>query len=90
MSNQGRDKLLEEMGELSQVLAKLNAFPACVSPEVLHPDGTDLGQRLVEEIADVTAAIELVMMTHSVDQLSVKIRAVEKFQMYLKWHQADS
>jgi hypothetical protein len=45
-------KVLEEMGELQQVLGKL-----CVFPDGKHPDGTDLIRRLEEEVVDVTAAL---------------------------------
>lgn len=49
----GLFKLIEEMGELSQVLGKLGPFPYGN-----HPDGGPvLQQRLEEELADVQAAI---------------------------------
>jgi NTP pyrophosphatase (non-canonical NTP hydrolase) len=49
----GTSKLLEEMGELQQVLGKLIGSHG----ETAHYDGSDLKERLVEEIADVLAAI---------------------------------
>lgn len=45
-------KLQEEMGELQQALGKL-----CVYTSGKHPDGKDWRKQLIEELADVEAAI---------------------------------
>ncbi|NDB64656.1 MAG: hypothetical protein EB165_02680 [Euryarchaeota archaeon] len=44
-------KLMEEMGELQQALAKLINFPDG------HPDGKDWRAKFVAELADVNAAV---------------------------------
>ncbi len=51
----GLDKLTEECGELLQLLGKAGAFPTGD-----HPDGKGpMGPRLLEELADVKAAIRI-------------------------------
>jgi hypothetical protein len=50
----GTSKLLEEMGELAQVLGKIIGNDG----KIVHWDGTNLRVRLIQEMADVTAALE--------------------------------
>ena len=70
MSGDGRIKLAEECGELVQVLMKTQAYPN----STIHPDGSNLRDRLTEEIGDVLAAIELVCSTHKLDYDLILIR----------------
>lgn len=49
----GIHKLTEEMGEVAQVVGKINAFP-----DGIHPDGgKHLRDRIRDELADLEAAI---------------------------------
>jgi hypothetical protein len=85
----GVAKLIEECGELSevlgglvQVLAKLIAFP-----DQLHPDGTDIIERLHEEIADVSASIDfLVANNRGLDPSKIGKRAAMKLERFRQWH----
>lgn len=80
----GTSKLLEEMGELQQVLGKLIGSHG----ETAHYDGSDLRQRLVEEMGDVYAALTFFEghnLTHAEILLAVD-RATTKLALFKKWH----
>lgn len=77
----GTSKLLEEMGELQQVLGKLIA----TAGETKHWEGKDLRERLVEEIADVEAAIAFFkQMNISLEEAAKVVRRSEKKQKQFK------
>lgn len=58
----GVSKLIEEMGELGQVLGKVIALGLDQHvPTLMHWDGTDLRDRLVDEIGDVYAALRFLI-----------------------------
>lgn len=81
MKNQGRSKLTEECGELIQVLGKIDAYGVGK-----HPDGLkNLGERLVDEIADVEAAIAFVKYKMKLDGKKIKKRKQVKLELYHKW-----
>lgn len=80
----GTSKVLEEAGELIQVLGKLQA----VGGDLEHWDG-DLHPRLVDETADLGAALRYfsyqnfskeVMRHHLIP------RAEAKYRLFLEWH----
>lgn len=81
----GTSKLLEEMGELQQVLGKLIA----TAGDTAHWSG-DLRQKMIDEIADVSAAIRFFSTENfSNDQLlAILNRADEKLSTFQKWHAA--
>ena len=83
----GTSKLIEEMGELQQVLGKLMG----TAGQAKHWDGSDLRQRLIEEIADVTAALEFFtvhnLRTADNDVLNTRIR--EKYARFCEWQHAE-
>lgn len=56
----GLAKLAEECDELTQIAAKIIAYPDFD----IHPDGGNLKERLTEELADV-AAISLFVIEHA-------------------------
>jgi len=83
-------KLIEEMGELQQVLGKLMAFP-----EGPHPDGgPPLQQRLAEESIDVLAALTYFMEKFGFNDTTVfdeatiealKDRLDDKYEKFVQW-----
>ena len=80
----GSSKLIEEMGELQQVLGKLIGSHG----ETAHYDGTELRQRLLEEIADLTAAINFFEETNLTfdEEIAIANRRISKLHMFRKWH----
>lgn len=79
----GTSKLIEEMGELNQVLGKLIA----VHGNRKHWDG-DLLVKLIEELADVEAAIGFFLRVNlNTDQcVAVRARAEQKERLFWQWH----
>lgn len=78
----GTSKLLEEQGELIQVLGKLMA----TGGDTKHWSG-DLRKMLVDELADLSAAMVFFQMHNlTVDEArAVAIRANEKLELFKKW-----
>lgn len=76
----GLSKLSEEAGEVVQVIGKLMGTHG----KAKHWDGTDLRQRLIEEIADVMTACELVIELNDLD--GIEKRKYEKLALFHKWH----
>jgi NTP pyrophosphatase (non-canonical NTP hydrolase) len=81
MHNDGLTKLMEECGELVQACAKKAAYP----DSVVHPDGRNLKDSLVEEMADVLAAIDFVSTKFSLDRTAIEVRARSKFRKFSLW-----
>lgn len=79
----GASKLLEEMGEVQQVLGKLIA----VHGSTVHWDG-DLRVRLLEELGDVSAAVRFFVDQNFTDEeLRAYVERVEmKLETFRKWH----
>lgn len=82
----GAGKLAEETGELLQVIGKLIASAG----ETQHWDGTDLAERLSDELADVTASIRFLTEQNNLDAQRITERAERKLAQYRQWHQAHS
>jgi NTP pyrophosphatase (non-canonical NTP hydrolase) len=80
----GVAKVVEELGELSQVLGKIMGTGG--SPE--HWDGSgDLVRRLEEEMGDVLAAVQwLGDHNNPVDMVRVMKRAKAKYETFDGWH----
>src|SRR5580692_6487701 len=78
----GTSKVIEEMGELQQVLGKLMA----TAGDTQHWDG-DLRKRLVEEIGDVTAAL-LFFQEENLEDVALDIidRVQKKLVLFRQWH----
>jgi NTP pyrophosphatase (non-canonical NTP hydrolase) len=81
----GTSKLLEETGELQQVLGKLIGSGGKTN----HYDGSDLRLRLIEEIADVIAAVRFFQEVNMTDAERSKIaeRVERKFALFQQWHE---
>ena len=83
----GTSKLIEEMGELQQVLGKLIASHG----DPAHWSG-DLRAKLVEEIADVRAAMSFFCELNVSRETfrDIDRRTKEKWELFLKWHNEQS
>lgn len=75
----GLSKVTEEAGEVQQVIGKLLG----TGGEEEHWDGSNLRKRLTEEVADVLAACDFVVMMNDLD---VAYRRKTKLALFMKWH----
>ena len=82
MAAKGVAKLIEECGELVQVLGKKLAWWNTEEP---HWDGSDLTVRIQEEIADVRAAMTLVAQLLDLDFNAIRERLEVKHRLFLEW-----
>jgi hypothetical protein len=80
MCASGVAKLIEECGELQQVLGKRLA---CWDQDE-HWDGSDLRRRMVEEMGDVMAAIQFVGERWGIFP-EVQDRAFQKLDLFESW-----
>jgi NTP pyrophosphatase (non-canonical NTP hydrolase) len=78
----GVAKLGEEAGEVVQVIGKLMMTYGAPA----HWDGSDLRQRLQEEVADLSAAIDFVIMHCGLDEAAIVARSAEKLAKFERWH----
>ena len=81
----GTSKLIEEMGELQQVLGKLMG----TAGQAAHWDGTDLRERLIDELADLQAAINFFQGKNltTADDDRIERRRCEKLHTFCAWHE---
>lgn len=79
----GMSKVIEECGELQQVLGKIIALGG----ETEHWDGTDLRDRVRDELADLAAAIEFFIEMNEDDKGFDLIaeRAERKLELFQQW-----
>ncbi len=83
MTANGLAKLLEELGELSQVAAKKLAYFHTDK----HPDGAgSLKERMEQEMGDVLGAICFVADTMGLDVEVIARRRDEKLSRFQQWH----
>jgi NTP pyrophosphatase (non-canonical NTP hydrolase) len=80
----GLSKLIEECGELAQAAGKVMGAGGLVD----HWDGTNLRDRLTEEIADVMAACAFVAQHNGLDLEAMDVRAFKKRELFEVWHEA--
>ena len=80
----GVSKLVEEIGELGQVLGKLMGSRGNVE----HWSGNLLGM-LHDEIGDVMAACNFVIDRCGLDQARILKRIAEKRATFERWHRED-
>jgi NTP pyrophosphatase (non-canonical NTP hydrolase) len=78
----GISKLIEEAGEVLQVAGKLIA----IHGEEAHWDGSNLRQRLQEEMGDLTAALLFVAEACGLDERFIQERAARKLEQFRAWH----
>lgn len=81
----GITKLVEEAGEVVQVCGKLMANGGAS----VHYDGSNLYERLEEELGDVLAAIDFVMQHNDLrlSRTRIESRRKKKLQMFEHWHE---
>lgn len=83
MSNRGMNKLMEECGELIQVLAKKSAYPEGAHPSRLI--GNSMDAKIEDEIGDVLAAISFVTKKLKLSDHDIQSRANAKYNVFLDW-----
>lgn len=77
----GIGKVIEECGELGQVLGKLIPFP-----DGNHPDGNgDLCARVEREIADVYAALDYFVETNGLNRREIMTCRLAKLSKFRGW-----
>lgn len=85
MANQGLTKLIEECGELVQILAKKTAYPTGKYPTRKFKD---INARIVEEMGDVLAAMEFVVDKFELPGDEIEERMNTKLKKYKEWDSA--
>ena len=78
----GLSKVIEECGEVVQVGGKLIA----TGGNDQHYDGSDLRCRLMDELADVSAAIQYMLAHNTYDWRAFEDRIQTKLQLFNLWH----
>lgn len=78
----GTAKAVEEVSELAQVLGKLIASGGRVE----HWDGSDLRERLVDELGDVRAAMRLLIELNELPEDAIAEREQIKLERFRGWH----
>ncbi len=80
----GVSKVIEEMGELQQVFGKLIGAAGGIN----HWDGSNLREKLIEEIADLQAALDFfksVCLTFK-ENARIEDRVRKKSDLFRQWH----
>lgn len=83
LEHNGLVKLAEECGELIQAAMKKIARS---DGENIHWDGSNLKERLEDEIADVLAATCIVGVLHNLDSERIEARRNHKVALFRYWH----
>lgn len=78
----GLSKLIEECGEVVQVGGKIIA----TGGNFEHWDGTNLRQRIVEEMGDVHAAIRFLIEQNDINISEIVTRSDAKLKLFRKWN----
>lgn len=82
----GLSKLIEECGEAMQVAGKIIA----TGGEVEHWDGTNLEDRLIEELGDLMAAAEFVAERVGQEFVDAVIdRSAVKLRLFRTWQESQ-
>jgi hypothetical protein len=86
MTADGVAKLIEECGELTQILGKKLAYWHTDE----HPDGKGpISTRIMEEMGDVQAAMWFVTGQLGLDETAILRRSDQKFALFMKWQSMD-
>lgn len=79
----GISKLVEEMGEVGQILGKLMG----TGGEREHWNVADLKSALEDELGDLSAAIDFVVAYCSLDRDAIHKRMMNKIRLFEHWHE---
>lgn len=79
----GIAKLIEECAEVLQIAGKIQG----IGHMGKHWDGSNLTERLQEEIGDVLAAIDYAIQHNELDQEFIQQRQKQKRELFEKWHE---
>lgn len=79
----GVSKLIEETGEVQQVLGKVLGFGSLGT----HWDGSDLKRRLEDELADMAGAFAFAIEHMGLDLGYIDARASRKADTFRMWHE---
>ena len=82
----GLAKVIEECGEVIQAAGKVIA----ANGDGRHWDGSDLRQRLEDELADAQAAIAFTIDMNGLDSERMLNRTADKLAMFRQWHREHS
>lgn len=82
----GISKLVEEAGELLQVAGKLMGARG----QIQHWDGTNLRERLQDELGDLLAAVGFVIRFCDLDDTVIEKRRVKKRALFEHWHTTNA
>lgn len=83
----GLSKLVEECGEVTQVVGKIMGARGDASRP--HWDGSDLRKRLQDELADVLAAASFVIQFCDLDEVAIDTRVKVKRALFEHWHKTN-
>ncbi len=83
MESNGLVKLAEECGELIQAAMKKIARS---DGENVHWDGSNLKERLEDEIADVIGSCNFVIAAMELDEGKIFKRSLGKLELFRYWH----
>lgn len=78
----GLAKIVEEAGETAQVIGKLYGSAGAE----VHFDGTNLRERLTDELADLRAAIDFAVDHNGLDVTHMEERTAAKRAQFEGWH----
>jgi NTP pyrophosphatase (non-canonical NTP hydrolase) len=81
----GISKLIEECGEVIQVAGKLLGSRG----EPKHWDGSDLQERMQEELGDLLAAASFVIQRNGLDAEAIESRRIQKLATFERWHRGQ-
>lgn len=79
----GASKLIEEMGEVQQVLGKLIGS----NGDINHFDGTNLKDRLELELGDLSAALLFFIEENKLNDHLIEKRCTDKLALFSKWRE---
>lgn len=80
----GISKLVEEIGELGQVLGKLMGSRG----RIIHWSG-NLMDKLYEEMGDVYAALDFVVEKCNLSRVHIERQRAMKLEKFRRWHKED-
>lgn len=78
----GTSKVIEEAGEVIQVLAKIQAIGYVGQ----YWDGTNLHDELENELGDLLATVEYLVAKNKLDRKKIKKRKQLKLEKFARWH----